>query len=263
MLDVNLNRGSPQEVMTQRRQKRPSRTAVESPKTVLPDSPNVTRTTSVYHQLRDEILTGQLLPGEKLAAENLRSRFDIGGSPIREALNRLLAENIVVLEEQKGFRVAPVSAVELRELVTARCWIDGIALSESVKRSDEAWEERLILAFHRLRRSERSSPPADHAANTEWEALHRDFHMALVSGCGSSWVTRISEQLFDAAERYRVLGARFVPERNELAEHAAIVDACLERKPELAVNLLESHYGRTLEVVMKHLPMEENCDVTP
>ena len=263
MLDVNIEQRQSQDLMTQQRQKRPSRTAVESPKTVLPDSPNVTRTTSVYHQLRDEILTGQLMPGEKLAAENLRSRFEIGGSPIREALNRLLAENIVVLEEQKGFRVAPVSAVELRELVTARCWIDGIALSESVKRSDEAWEERLILAFHRLRRSERSSTATDHVANTEWDALHRDFHMALVSGCGSSWVTRISEQLFDAAERYRVLGARFVPERNELAEHAAIVDACLERKPELAVNLLESHYGRTLDVVMKHLPMEENCDVTP
>ena len=249
--------------MIQPRQKRRSQSHVELPRTVLQDSASVTRATSVYHQLRDEILTGRLMPGEKLSAENLRGRFEIGGSPIREALNRLLAENIVVLEEQKGFRVAPVSAEELRELVTARCWIDGMALSQSIKQSDQAWEEKLIVAYHRLRRSERPGTAAEHGGNSEWDALHRSFHMALVSGCGSSWITRISEQLFDAAERYRLLGRRFVSERNELDEHAAIVDACLERKPELAVSLLESHYGRTLEVVMKHLPTEEDGHVKP
>ena len=61
-----------------------------------------------------------------------------------------LRQGFVALEEQKGFRVAPISREELSELVTARCWIDGAAITESIKRFDMAWEERLVLALHRL-----------------------------------------------------------------------------------------------------------------
>lgn len=207
---------------------------------------SATLTKSVYEQIRTEVLTGKLRPGEKLGAENLRKRFNTGSTPVREALNRLLAEGFVALEEQKGFRVAPVSREELAELVKARCWIDGAAITESIQRFETSWEESLILALHRLTRTARS-PHGD--ANAEWEALHKAFHRALVGGCGSRWITRISEQLFDAAERYRLLAAEQVSERNELDEHRGIVDACLDRDVQKAVRLLEQHYGRTFEVI--------------
>ncbi|MGI4880924.1 MAG: GntR family transcriptional regulator [Janthinobacterium lividum] len=217
------------------------------------DGASATRATSVYEQLRNDILSGRLSPGEKLGAEVLRNRFGIGGSPIREALNRLLAENFVALEDQKGFRVAPVSEQDLRELVTARGWVDGMALTASIREGGLAWEEALILAFHRLRRSDRR-PSVEHLEeNKEWERLHRDFHLALIGGCQSRWMIRISSQLFDAAERYRLLGSRFVSERNEFDEHRLIVEACLNRDVETAVQLLESHYGRTFDVIMQHM----------
>src|SRR6185437_3603379 len=73
------------------------------------ENPGTTLTKSVYEQLRSDLLTGRLKPGEKLRAEALRHRFKVGSSPIREALNRLLSEGFVSLEEQKGFRVAPLS----------------------------------------------------------------------------------------------------------------------------------------------------------
>lgn len=214
------------------------------------ERPNATLTKSVYDQLRSDLLSGRLRPGERLAAEALRTRFKMGGSPIREALNRLLAEGFVALEEQKGFRVAPVSEEDLRELVTARCWIDGAAITESIARHSTDWEEGLVLALHRLSRSARRHADAIGAPNPEWERLHQAFHTALVSGCGSRWICRISQQLFDAAERYRLLAADQVPERNELDEHKAIVDACLERRAEDAVRLLEQHYGRTFDVIV-------------
>jgi GntR family carbon starvation induced transcriptional regulator len=215
------------------------------------DGQAATLTKSVYEQIRTDVLSGKLRPGEKLGAENLRKRFNTGSTPVREALNRLLAEGFVALEEQKGFRVAPVSRLELSELVKARCWIDGAAVTESIERFDTRWEEDLILALHRLTRSARSRN--GHAENANWESRHKAFHLALVSGCGSRWIIRISEQLFDAAERYRLLGADQVSERNELDEHRAIVEACLDRDPEKAVNLLKLHYGRTFEVIANSL----------
>lgn len=205
-----------------------------------------TLTKSVYEQLRSDVLTGQLKPGEKLGVETLRVRFTTGSSPVREALNRLLSEGFVELEEQKGFRVAPVSLSELTELVVARCWIDGAAITESIQRFDPNWEEGLILKLHRLSKLNRGE-----SRNPEWEQCHKDLHMALVAGCACRWIVSISTQLFDVAERYRLLGACEVPERNELDEHRAIVEACFARNAPKAVDLLKAHYGKSFEVISK------------
>jgi len=209
-------------------------------------------TATAYEQLRASILRGQLRPGDKLAAEMLRQRFNFGSTPIREALNRLLAEGWVALEAKKGFRVAPVTEQELNELVTARSWIDGAAVTEAVRRRDLHWEENLLIALHRLSRAVRR-PSGRSSDNAEWEQRHRQFHQALVSGCGTQWIMRISQQLFDAAERYRLLAADEVPERDELDEHRAIVDACLAADAPLAIDLLTRHYSATSEVIAKAL----------
>lgn len=211
------------------------------------DRQAATLTKSVYEQLRADILAGRLRPGEKIRAISLRKRFNTAASPVREALNRLLSEGFVALEEQKGFRVAPVSYDELKELVKTRCWIDGLAIRESIKRFDVNWEENLVLALHRLSRISRGQ--AGHVENADWESGHKAFHMALIGGCDSRWMERISEQLFDAAERYRLLALEQVLERDELTEHQALVDACINRDPDRAVELLRHHYGQTFDAI--------------
>jgi DNA-binding GntR family transcriptional regulator len=224
-----------------------------------------TLTSSVYEQLRADLVSGHYKPGERLGADALRQRFETGASPIREALNRLLAEGFVAQEEQKGFRVAPVSEAELRELVMARCWIDGAAIAQAIalagQQGNTQWEESLVLALHRLSRLKRV--PDDGAKrNVEWEKLHRAFHTTLVEGCGSRWMVRISEQLFDAAERYRLLAANDVPERNELDEHRAIVDACLQHRAQDIPALLYQHYERTFDAIFPYLAQVKNDRVS-
>jgi len=206
-----------------------------------------TLTQSVYAQLRSDILSGRMRPGEKIRAAAVRKRFNTAGSPVREALNRLLSEGFVALEEQKGFRVAPVSARELQELVKTRCWIDGLAIRQSIERFDLQWEENLILALHHLSRAHRSE--TGQAGTSDWEVRHKDFHLALIAGCGSRWIERISAQLFDAAERYRLLALEQVLERDELQEHRDLVDACINRDADRAINLLDHHYRQTFEAI--------------
>jgi DNA-binding GntR family transcriptional regulator len=209
-----------------------------------------TLSTDVYLQLRADLLSGRLAPGEKLPADALRQRFGVASSPIREALNRLVSEGLVSLADQKGFRVAPVSEQELRELAEARCWVDGSALREAIGRHDAAWEESLVLALHRLARVERHPSAEPDEARAEWERLHRGFHAALVAGCGNERIARISAQLFDSAERYRLLAADRIPEACELGEHSALVDACLARNVDAALGILATHYGRSIAAFM-------------
>jgi GntR family carbon starvation induced transcriptional regulator len=219
----------------------------------LQESAGTTLTKSVYEQVRSDLLTGRLKPGEKLRAEALRHRFKVGSSPIREALNRLLSEGFVSLEEQKGFRVALLSVQELRELLDARIWIDGAAVRASIERFDTEWEEGLVLALHRLSRIERSASSAE---NEQWNRLHRNFHLALVSGSGSRWMTKTSALLFDAAERYRLYVAGYVSGPKKLDEHRQMVAACIERKPDLALQLMRQHYGETCDVISKYMNSE-------
>ena len=92
---------------------------------------STTLASAAYERLRRDIRIGRLAPGEKLRIDALRAIYEIGASPLREALNRLSAEGLVVQEDQRGFRVPPVSIEDLLELTRTRCWLNEIALRES------------------------------------------------------------------------------------------------------------------------------------
>lgn len=212
--------------------------------------PSGTLASSVYGRLREDILTGALPPGEKLRTEGLRSRYDVGNSPIREALNRLTADGLVTREDQKGFRVAPASREDLDELVRTRCWLEEIALRESIATATDDWEEELVLAFHRLSRFRRSASEDHYEINPDWEQHHRAFHLTLLSGCRSRWLMQYCAQLNDLADRYRQLAVVVsYPRRNELNEHEAIMKAAVARDADEAVRHLLAHYGRTADII--------------
>ncbi len=212
---------------------------------------STTVASSVYDQIRLDILTGNLRPGEKLRSEFLRGRYNAGISPVREALNRLATERLVCREDQRGFHVAGVSKADLIELTKTRCWLEDIALRESIAQGDEAWEEQIVLSFHRLSRTPRSSDEATYTFNPKWERLHREFHNALLAACGSHWLLTFCEQLVDQADRYRQLAAAVsYPKRNERSEHQQLMEAALGRDAERAAAIQCAHIRKTADIVL-------------
>jgi DNA-binding GntR family transcriptional regulator len=210
----------------------------------------VTISSSIYERLRREILSGELPPGSKLTIDPLRARYQSGISPIREALNRLSAEGLVDKQDQRGFRVAATSEADLAELVRTRCWLESMALRESMARGDDQWHELLVVLLHRLSRIPRSTSEYGYSENPEWEALHRQFHRAILAPCGSTRLIRYCEDMADQAYRYRQLAVRrSFQSRDTLAEHAELVDAILARDADRAVALLVEHYRRTAAIV--------------
>lgn len=205
---------------------------------------------SAYEAIRLDIIEGRVQPGSKLQFESLREHYGIGISPIREALSRLQSEGWVDREEQRGYRVAKVSKDELLELVKTRILIEELAVKEALGRHDTKAEEDLVLAFHRLSKAHRLD--ANGARNPEWERLHRQFHLALVAGCRMKWITQFCQQLFDVAERYRLLAAVANPERRELEEHRALFGAYIEGDAEKVRALLQNHYQTTVDYVLRH-----------
>lgn len=207
----------------------------------------------IERRLRHDIVTGVLLPGSKLRTDALSLRYGAGATPVREALNRLASDGLAVLFDKRGFRVPQVSAEELNDLTLTRCWIQELALKDSIEHADGAWEEAVVLALHRLSRAASAGTPDTQANGPHWEPLHRAFHVALIGRCRSQRLRDYTEVLFDQADRYRHLGAVIDPRRDLVAEHRALAEAALAGDVPLALERAHRHVMQTTEAVLAHL----------
>jgi len=215
-------------------------------------------------QLRAAILRGEIAPGAKLKLEDLRERFGVSLSPLREALSRLAAEGLVLAESQRGYRLPEVSGERLAEVITLRCQLEPFALAESIRRGSDEWEERLVAVFHRLSKIERGEQRAARARVENWEKAHREFHEALISACGMPILLQFCSVLNDFSDRYRRLFlARNPLDRNVHGEHRAILDAALARKAARAAALLRRHVERTGANVLHAMQPEASLQRAP
>jgi DNA-binding GntR family transcriptional regulator len=216
-----------------------------------------TQASAVYARLRRDVISTVIPPGQKLRVRELCTRYGVGLNPIREALNRATRDGLVRQSDLRGFHAAPVSTQDLIELTRARCLLAEVCLRESILHGDAAWEEGIVVAFHRLSRVPRYAPGHVDALEFDpaWEAAHRAFHHSLVAACGSSQLVDMDQQLFDAADRYRHLARRSAlsgtPARPD--QHQAIMQAVLDKDISKATELLQAHYQRTADHGLKEL----------
>ena len=212
-----------------------------------------TRTSEISEILRNAILNAQRMPGERLRFEELRDQFDAGMGPLREALTRLAGDGLVTFEENKGYRVAPVSRADLMDLAEVRTSIETMAITRSIQNGTDAWEGRILAALHEL--GKRSKLTAAGDIDYAWEEVHQRFHYALISECGSARLLAFRQILSDQATRYRRLSVHYLTEpRDDLAEHRELADAVISRRTEDAVYLTRKHYMRTVEILLQAAP---------
>ena len=209
---------------------------------------NVSPTLSgrVLASMRSDILELRLEPGSKLLFEALREKYDVGLSPLRESLSRLVVEGLVVGEDRRGFRVAPMTTEDYIDLTTLRQEIEVLAVTKSVERGGDHWEADLVRAFHHMKLVTPESP--NYLA--EWSARHQAFHEALVSACGSPRLLLMRRQLFDHFMRYQRIAPRHIS-RSAFhdTEHKKVLDTALARNISKCEALVRAHI-RVLDVIV-------------
>ena len=153
---------------------------------------------AIYLALREKILTGGYRLGEALRQESLAKEFDASRVPVREALNRLEAEGLVILRPRRGFVVASLDIAEVAEIFDLRMVLEEHAGSVATKTrtpSDVA-EVRKILD---LLESIEIDDPANIA---KWAAYNRMFHSRLFESSRRKHLCAITNTLRDKVERY-------------------------------------------------------------
>lgn len=206
-----------------------------------------------FVELRRQLLTGTLVPGEPLRLEKLKRDLEIGFTPLREALMRLSSEGLVEIGDNRGFRAAPVSLADMEDIMLTRAAIEAQALEQAMRYGDVDWEATIIGNFHRMSRLS-ASDPATGFVYDAWADAHREFHLSLIGACRSRWLQRFWLLLFDQAQRYRHLsvtkGATY---RDDQAEHIQLMDAVIARNVEDAVVASRNHIESTCKVLKRLL----------
>jgi DNA-binding GntR family transcriptional regulator len=210
---------------------------------------------AVIDAIRDDLLSGLLPPGQRISLKALRARFGTGLSAIREALCRLVAEGMVIAEDQRGFRATPISARDLIDLTRARVEVECLAIRDAIAHGDTEWEALLVAEFHRL-----SQTPSRVAADTRrispaYNEQHRRFHDALIAGAQSEWFKRFHTTLHHHSERYRELVVSYYSEvhvRDILGEHRALMEAVLARDADAACALVTEHINQTAAILLRN-----------
>jgi DNA-binding GntR family transcriptional regulator len=205
---------------------------------------------AAYRRLRTEIVHGRLAPGRKLGLDELRRSHGAGLSTLREALNRLASEGLVLAEGQRGFAVAPVSAEDFREVADLRLLLERQAIRDAFAAGDLDWEGRVVGAHHKLAAMERrllDGTPADPAL---WKRYDREFHGALIEACGSAVLLETYAAAYDRFLRYQMVAVVF---RGAVAaaQHAALLDCALARDAARACRVLEDHVQGCVEHVVE------------
>ncbi len=203
-------------------------------------------------RLREAIISGELEAGSKINLDKARHSFNVSLSPLREGLARLISDGLVEFEDNRGYRVSPVSLANLEEITVLREEFEVFALRESIRVGDVDWEGNVMRVLHKLNRAERDASRPE--TLEYWEAVHRDFHLTLISGCGKPLLLHFCKTLLNLNDRYRrIFLTQTSGDRNVGQEHSEIAQGAVARDLDYATDKLRQHIHRTGTNLLEHL----------
>ncbi len=216
-----------------------------------------TRSSELFERLRSDILLCHLAPGSRLLFKNLTKTYGSGISQLREALMRLVADGLIILETHKGFRVAPVSREELLDITQMRIELESMAVRMAIEKGDLRWEGNIMARYHEV-----SNLPVfavDGVLSEEWVIANDAFHHALHAACGSPLLILFCDLLRERFGRYRRLWARYGnPASDTMKDHENLVRTVIARDATAAIPLIHNHFTRTVNNILDNWAAAQN-----
>ncbi|MBI2938998.1 MAG: GntR family transcriptional regulator [Chloroflexi bacterium] len=218
---------------------------------VLRDYPHLTN--DAYRRLRAAIIDFELAPGERLNERALAEQLGVSRTPLREALQRLYRDGLVVLIPRRGAFIARLSPTEVRDLCETNVALQSLLARCAAERGTPA--EREALATHL------ADLEAAAAANdlTRWIQVDPLIHHTLWAMARNAYARQILENAEPKVGRLRRLCIREPGRLGESTlEHHRLVEAVIDGRPQEAEELARQHLQRFQEVALRALSWYEN-----
>ena len=218
----------------------------------------LTVTENIIRRLRVDIITGELLPGQKLNEIMLRTKLDVSSAPLREAFRLLEKERLVSNIPRKGCYVSEISIEDCRQIYTVRemmeCFVVDLIKEKKIRELSQveaSLEMHLDLYF---------PEKADTYEKFEFVKKIYNFHFKLVEAAGNSELSRLYYEMFPKLARYQYLymynyEAALVSEYE--GEHKQILDYIKKGDYSAAKRILKSHISRFARFVESRIERKE------
>jgi DNA-binding GntR family transcriptional regulator len=201
----------------------------------------------IYRQLRSDILTGALKPGQVLRQEELARLFSASRVPLREAMSRLNADGLLVLRPRRGYAVAMLEPHEIVEVFELRMVVEehaGAIAARARTDGDIADVQNILAQLEGL-------DPKSKTYLSQWAQLNGAFHARIIESSRRRHLARIARMLRDAVEPYVLIEASMTGDVAAAeTEHREIVEALRAGEARSLSELARRHVEGTFHRLM-------------
>ena len=199
---------------------------------------------SLVDTLRDEIIRGDLVPGQYLRLEEIAARFDVSTMPVREALRDLESEGLVTIYPHRGAIVTELTAEDLQDIYDIRATLEAMATRLAMPRMTKATYEELEYIIEQM------DGQLGHVATLV--KLNHQFHSTLYAKSGRRHLCELNRTLRYRTQHY--LHA-YMDDLGSMAlaqeEHRAILEACRGGDAEKAAALVGEHVAEVGRAIIE------------
>lgn len=192
-----------------------------------------------YSEIRNRLLAGEFLPGERLSESDLSEKCGVSRTPVREALRRLALEYFVRIEPNRGAFVIDWSCEDVMDMFEMRSMMEGLAARKAAERADERHLSQMTDLIDKI------DAIATENSAAMWEdfiKLNREFHDTVFEASGSRKLTEIIARFVEQAIVMRT-ASKFTPDdvRRSNQHHKDLLQAIKGRNGVLAESIMRVH----------------------
>jgi DNA-binding GntR family transcriptional regulator len=220
------------------------------PLTVSTGTRHRTKQEFVYRTLRDAIIRCDLKPGERLVIDDLARRLEVSAIPVREGLQLLQSEGLVINVPHVGATVAPISRESIQDVFTVLEGLESVATRLVAERANPADLQTLTDLVEAMDKAVKAE------SHYEWADLNTQFHLAIGRSVGLAMLQEMTERVLDRWDRVRRYFFRGVLTHRidqAQAEHRAILSAMRDKDLEKLLGLVRLHNQGALASYLQYL----------
>lgn len=206
----------------------------------------------VFKTLRQAILMGELVPGQRLMEIQLANQLGVSRTPIREAMRKLELEGLVVMVPRKGAQVAKINQKGLNDVLEVRCALEELAVELACERITEEELKELRAALDRFKAAVPGKDLVDLAQKDV------ELHDVIYAATKNERLMVILNNLREQIYRYRVEYLKdYASHQGLQEEHEALYEALRTHNTTAAKETIKSHIYNQMMTVSRIIEDED------
>ncbi|NJN86206.1 MAG: GntR family transcriptional regulator [Leptolyngbyaceae cyanobacterium SL_7_1] len=215
-----------------------------------------------YQALRAAILSGELVPGQRLVEAQLAKQLQVSRTPIREALILLQRESLLTIDSENSLRVATFSIEDAIQLYACRLALEQVSIAGACQNATATELRQLQRVVNQADKLADSKPSP--LLNFQLLDIDYQFHRLLAEMSKNFWLCTMLDQVFD---KMMLLRIQTIQQNQKVldirSEHRLIYEAVTQQDPNAAIDMLSNHLNAARDRVIEELKIYQSNRIAP